>query len=219
MKSSDDVMNTQQSLTTTLLPTSIDSEAIDHKNETDSSDDNDGNDYNNNEEENNDTDENESYDENSDDNNSDKGNNLNEDTTKAVETDFAEFNFTDAGDHRSSNFHDFSDKNDSQTSLHHHDNTINKDFSDTTSDDERETAERKTEDGSDAKAGQVKGSSTSTKEMIPIIVGVAAAVLVAAVVIAVLAWVWARNQRRKQEKEQEDQMNIITEYVETNLSI
>lgn len=72
--------------------------------------------------------------------------------------------------------------------------------------------------GHGAVRGKTSQSSSSTTDVLPLIVGVAASVVVAALVIAILAYLWARNQRRKQEKEQEDQMNIITEYVETNLS-
>ncbi|CAL1532685.1 unnamed protein product [Lymnaea stagnalis] len=77
------------------------------------------------------------------------------------------------------------------------------------------------QDGSEASAGSVKEGhgDSGTKELLPLIIGVVASVVVGAVVIAGLAYMWARNQRRKREKEEDDQMNIITEYVETNLNV
>ncbi|XP_059145829.1 mucin-2-like [Physella acuta] len=72
----------------------------------------------------------------------------------------------------------------------------------------------------DPNSGAVKEGQTSsgTKELLPLIVGVVAAVVIGGIVIAVLTYMWARNQRRKNQKEEDDQMNIITEYVETNLN-
>lgn len=72
------------------------------------------------------------------------------------------------------------------------------------------------------RVGQVKGGDDTSggfTGLIPLIAGVAGAVVIGAVVIGVLAWMWAKNQKRKQEKDNDDQMNIITEYVETNLTI
>ncbi|KAH9500038.1 hypothetical protein Btru_076221 [Bulinus truncatus] len=75
--------------------------------------------------------------------------------------------------------------------------------------------------GNNAATGKVHSSeeSSGTKELLPLIIGVVSAVLVGAVVIGILTWRWSKNQRMKQQKEEDDQMNIITEYVETTLNV
>uniref|UniRef100_A0A0B7A2S2 Sushi domain-containing protein n=1 Tax=Arion vulgaris TaxID=1028688 RepID=A0A0B7A2S2_9EUPU len=75
-------------------------------------------------------------------------------------------------------------------------------------------------DGLVADTGAVKKGARSTgiPAFIPLIVGIVASVVVGVIVIALLAWIWVRSQRQKQEKNHDDQMNIITEYVETNLN-
>jgi hypothetical protein len=75
-------------------------------------------------------------------------------------------------------------------------------------------------DGLLPNVGPVKdeGTPPMTLSFLPLIIGIVASVLVGVIVVAVLAWIWTRSQRKKQEKSPEDQMNIITEYVETNLN-
>lgn len=60
-------------------------------------------------------------------------------------------------------------------------------------------------------------SSPGSIELIPLIVGVVASVVVGIIVTVIMACIWVRSKRTKQDKHQEDQMNIMSEYIETNL--
>ena len=59
--------------------------------------------------------------------------------------------------------------------------------------------------------------TTSGVGVTPLLAGVIAAVIIAVLLIGLSSWKWARKQKKKTLKDHEDQMNIITEYVETNL--
>ncbi|BFZ16139.1 hypothetical protein BsWGS_19178 [Bradybaena similaris] len=60
-------------------------------------------------------------------------------------------------------------------------------------------------------------SSPGSVELIPLIVGVVASVVVGIIVTVIMACIWVRSKRTKQDKHQEDQMNIMSDYIETNL--
>lgn len=72
--------------------------------------------------------------------------------------------------------------------------------------------------------GKVKEQGNTNKTMqqqLPLIIGVAAGVFVLAVVVSLVAYTVSKKHRLKQQKkeqEEEDQLNIITEFVETNLN-
>ncbi|RUS74940.1 hypothetical protein EGW08_017295 [Elysia chlorotica] len=67
------------------------------------------------------------------------------------------------------------------------------------------------EQGSSSRAGMLA--------QLPMILGVAGGVFVLAVIVSVVAYAASRKHRTKQQrKEEEEQMNIITEFVETNLN-
>ncbi|CAG5132826.1 unnamed protein product, partial [Candidula unifasciata] len=62
-----------------------------------------------------------------------------------------------------------------------------------------------------------KSSSPSSVALIPLIVGIVASLVVGVAVTVIMACIWVRNQRTKHDKHQEDQMNIMSDYIETNL--
>lgn len=133
-------------------------------------------------------------------------------TTSSVDYDSADVDFEDSLINNSSASNTSTIQNTGHNPSNNHEDTTSASNEDT----------GKGNNADDLSHGAVKArdqQSSSSPEMLPLIAGVASAVLVAAIAIAALAYIWSRNQRRKQEKEEEDQMNIITEYVETNLSL
>lgn len=106
--------------------------------------------------------------------------------------------------------------NDSSSPFRDYDFNNGKDTDAASSGDENVDLGRALVDNEAVESGQ---TSLGTKALLPLIIGVVVSVVVGATVIAVLAWIWVRSQRQKEDKEHDDQMNIITEYVETNLSI
>ncbi|KAK0053445.1 MAM and LDL-receptor class A domain-containing protein 1 [Biomphalaria pfeifferi] len=151
------------------------------------------------------------------------GDSVTPNTTDAGEADETEKDYTDMnGLKPSQNGDDEGDEEEVERTTSQLVDMLDNETSDADDDHDDDEKTSTTEpSGSNASAGKVHGGDEGSgmKELLPLIIGVVSAVVVGAVVIGVLTWRWAKHQRMKQQKEEDDQMNIITEYVETTLNV